>query len=1784
MKKSAFTVRCSCLLAIGSLLATALTSPAQPALQVVFPDANLDAVVREALHKLSSDVITPDEMLTLTELNADNRGITNTVGLETAVNLTNLIFSSNPVTDYSGIAGLSNLLHLEFNYGSISNLSFLPALQRLESLSIYDNRISDVTPLAALTALRRLQLDWNPVTNHVTLGSLTNLTELFLAGNGISQLDFLTPLPQLERLSLYNDGVRDLSPLAGRTQLHFLVLGWNGVTNPAVLASLTGLRELELNGNSLTNVSYLAGLTNLTGLDLAYTALADMTPVTNLSKLVWLNVGENSLTALPDLSGFTNLDTLMMAGNSISDLTPVTTLAGTLKNLHLQRDPFADISPLTNCLHLESILFSQNTVTNLSLLAQIPSLRSLQLEAMHFTNLTQVDFLATLPQLWWLDLNFNRLADLAPLTNYPALSELRVQGNHLQQIEPLLSLPWLTFVNLRENYLDLSPTFAAWHIITNLQANGVNVEYDPQNPPPVFPHIVIQPMPRATIVGDNARFQVVTEGGTPTVYYQWQKNGLDLADDGRIQGAATDTLQINSVTAADAGSYRVRVSDDWIETNSVAVSLRVVTTFAFADPHLEQAILDRLGITNRSLTLDDLKNVDWLNAANRGITNLSGIEACANLTAISLNENSGILDYTPLTALPGLTYLELNNSAVSGIDFITALPALNSLHLWGGTFTDVSPLLTKPGMRELNLGGNAGITHLEVLNTLTNLEALALDSDGLSNLTFVAFMPRLNYLNLANNALQDIGLLAGETNLLNLDLGANQITNAAPLASCTRLEWLNLAANQITDLSFASGLTDLSFLDVNNNPFSDVLPLAGLIHLTGLNVGDSLVTDLSPLASLTSLRELNMWNLGASNLAFLALLTNLEALGVGNNQVSNFVAYPSLNHLRYVNLSGNPLANLNFTWSLAGLRELHINGTGMSNLTALTGQTNLEVLGLAGNGISDIGPLATLPRLTWLTLWDNRLQDITALAVQTHLTYADVRYNELSLDSGSAAMAVINLLQARGTRVDFLPQNSPLAFGPDAFTLALYHFDEASGVTAADASGNGLNLSVAGGAGFGTGIFGNGLILPNSNSVYAARPASDAALDLASGDFTVELYAKFNHFAHEQTLIEKWMGNSGPGWTFTCINAHQVRFHLDTTVYLDVDPNLQPDTWYHLAAQRSGSEVSVWCNGVKLGAITFAGTATRTTMPLLIGRRNADDGRFFAVDGVMDEVRISSVARYGTMNVPPVITQQPVSQTVFAGEPTGFNVTAYGLGTLYYQWRKAGTNLIAATTRTLTLSAAQPVDAGNYDVVVSSGSLSVTSSVATLTVKQCQEPPGGLVAWWSGELSAADIAGANHGTLSGSATYGTGLVGEAFLFNGSAGSVIVPDSASLELTSRFTIEAWVKLASLTDDPNGGGRSIVSKVGGAGGNNGYQFGFSQNILFGGFNSPGQPWGAGNYGVASPALPALTTNVWYHVAWTYDQSAEVLYFNGAPVATNAVGAHAIATSISTLRISGDDNGNVMFDGAIDEVSIYNRALVADEIAAIHAAGSAGKCRPIVTFVAVDDFNSTNGNPNGVWSYGWMPTDFSSFNLYVNHGNIANGSGPIWYGWNGDLTPALWKNLGGSSYGVPSGWLSLHPGPGTQPSVLRWTAPAAGLVHVLGQFLPGDGGYMQVAVRRNNQPWWNAGDAGAFDLQTNVVAGTTIDFAVYGGYGYGNTPISALISYLGPLTNSAGDHASAAGSDRLRRRQPELPRHRRGHSAAELSMAQERWQHRRDQRHVDIHQCATGSDRRLRRGGGE
>ncbi|HWY31039.1 MAG TPA: protease pro-enzyme activation domain-containing protein, partial [Candidatus Acidoferrum sp.] len=95
-------------------------------------------------------------------------------------------------------------------------------------------------------------------------------------------------------------------------------------------------------------------------------------------------------------------------------------------------------------------------------------------------------------------------------------------------------------------------------------------------------------------------------------------------------------------------------------------------------------------------------------------------------------------------------------------------------------------------------------------------------------------------------------------------------------------------------------------------------------------------------------------------------------------------------------------------------------------------------------------------------------------------------------------------------------------------------------------------------------------------------------------------------------------------------------------------------------------------------------------------------------------------------DVSPVITSQPVGQTVMQGANVSFSVGAAANGTLNYQWRQDngsyqtnlsdGGNIFGSATSTLTLSNISPANVGAYSVVVSNTAGAVTSSNAFLSI------------------------------------------------------------------------------------------------------------------------------------------------------------------------------------------------------------------------------------------------------------------------------------------------------------------------------------------------------------------------------------------------------------------------------------------------------------------------------------
>jgi hypothetical protein len=87
-----------------------------------------------------------------------------------------------------------------------------------------------------------------------------------------------------------------------------------------------------------------------------------------------------------------------------------------------------------------------------------------------------------------------------------------------------------------------------------------------------------------------------------------------------------------------------------------------------------------------------------------------------------------------------------------------------------------------------------------------------------------------------------------------------------------------------------------------------------------------------------------------------------------------------------------------------------------------------------------------------------------------------------------------------------------------------------------------------------------------------------------------------------------------------------------------------------------------------------------------------------------------------TVLSPPSFSSQPQSQTVIAGTNLLLSVTASGTPPLRFQWRLNGSNILGSTSATLLINNTQPINDGDYTVVLTNNYGAITSSIAHVVV------------------------------------------------------------------------------------------------------------------------------------------------------------------------------------------------------------------------------------------------------------------------------------------------------------------------------------------------------------------------------------------------------------------------------------------------------------------------------------
>ena len=295
------------------------------------------------------------------------------------------------------------------------------------------------------------------------------------------------------------------------------------------------------------------------------------------------------------------------------------------------------------------------------------------------------------------------------------------------------------------------------------------------------------------------------------------------------------------------------------------------------DSNLRAAIAEALGKSPTApITAEEMEGLTSLEAPNRGIQDLTGIQFATNLDKLNLgrwgDHGNQVSDLSPIAGLTKLRRLYLNNNSISDLSPIEGLINLRLLELRKNPISDFSVLRGLTNLTKLTLQGTL-ITDLSPISGLTNLTNLNFQSTSVSDLSPVAGLINITELSFSQTTISDLSPVVKLTNLESIFCWGHEISDLSPLADKTKLREINFCGGNISNLTPLAGLTGLKELYLAGEKVSDISLLAGLINLTRLSLDNNDISDISPLAGLTNLKWLHV---GRNNISDLSPLDGLR--------------------------------------------------------------------------------------------------------------------------------------------------------------------------------------------------------------------------------------------------------------------------------------------------------------------------------------------------------------------------------------------------------------------------------------------------------------------------------------------------------------------------------------------------------------------------------------------------------------------------------------------------------------------------------------------------------------------------------------------------------------------------------------------------------------------------------------------------------------------------------------------------------------------------------------------
>ncbi len=900
-------------------------------------------------------------------------------------------------------------------------------IQNIIALDLSGKNISDLTGIEDFTSLVKLNCRYNNLST-VDVSNNTGLEELWLSDNQLTAID-LSQNTALVKLYLSNNQLTSLN-ISANTNLEELSCDENQLTNLDLSQNLL-LRKLWVMNNQLTD------------LDLSQHTQLDHLDCQN-NQLVSLNVKNGNNTAMSLAFKFRTTGNPGLTCIQVDDpawSTATWTFVDpqqffsddcTMPHTYIPDDNFEQKlidSGYDNLLNnyvptnnIQNITSLNLTNLNISDLTGIEDFTSLSVFNCSNNNIAAVD-LSNNTALTYLSITNNQLTDLdvSALSN---LNTLYAGENNLGTIN-LSANTALQVVSLSGNpitVLDLSANTQLQQVYleqTNLLTLNLSML-------PALTRVFVQNNP-------NLKSLNLANGSNQAIANNYFN--------------ATGCPELSCITVDDpawsAANWTNIDPHHTFGTNCAAPMTYV------PDDNFEQVLIDQ----GYDTVLDDyvltanIQNITGgLPLANKGITDMTGIEDFVSLKYLYINDNQiSSLDISNLTFLE---YLRVQNNQLTSLD-ISANIRLISLHATNNNISNID-VSNNPDLVGLYISGNP-VSNLDVSQN-PKLKKLYANQTQIAQID-VSANPLLEDISLQNTPITSLDLSQNPnllsvktnnaTNLNSLDLrnGNNQaITNTnfnttgCPALSCIDVDdpawsaanWTNIDPQQsfniscngqvtyVPDDNFEQLLISLGYDTV----LDDYVLTANIENITelGTNIGIGPIADFTGLEDFGALERLLITH---SSTTYLDLSQNINLKSVNLSHCSQLtgVNFSTLANLESVLIQFAPLSSIDVSQNttLYSLILIHtqIASLDLTQNTNLIGleitQASLTTLDLSQNTLLKSLRLSSLPQLNTLDLTNN-----TGLE---SLYLSDLPITALDL-SQNTALETINCIRSQFTSIN----------------------------------------------------------------------------------------------------------------------------------------------------------------------------------------------------------------------------------------------------------------------------------------------------------------------------------------------------------------------------------------------------------------------------------------------------------------------------------------------------------------------------------------------------------------------------------------------------------------------------------------------------------------------------------------------------------------------------------------------------------------------------------------------